>query len=157
MSIGKTILNVRKEKGMSQEEFGGLFHVTRQTISNWENEKNYPDLNTLVTMSDMFEISLDKLLKEDKQMVKTIDKERLYGKYYKHKQSIIDFFTGAGTGLVISCCISQILLEGRLYFALGLRCSLLVELRNLDGTKMLLSIWKSKKRSNKDTSKLEST
>ena len=55
-----------------------------------ENEKNYPDLNTLVTMSDMFEISLDKLLKEDKQMVKTIDKERLYGKYYKHKQSIID-------------------------------------------------------------------
>ena len=36
----------------------------------------------------------------------TIDKERLYGKYYKHKQSIIDFFTGAGTGLVISCCIS---------------------------------------------------
>ena len=41
----------------------------------------------------MFEISLDKLLKEDKQMVKTIDKERLYGKYYKHKQSIIDFFS----------------------------------------------------------------
>ena len=82
MSIGKTILNVRKEKGMSQEEFGELFHVTRQTVSNWENEKNYPDLNTLVTMSDMFEISLDKLLKEDKQMVKTIDKERLYGKYY---------------------------------------------------------------------------
>ena len=71
MSIGKTILNVRKEKGMSQEEFGELFHVTRQTVSNWENEKNYPDLNTLVTMSDMFEISLDKLLKEDKQMVKT--------------------------------------------------------------------------------------
>ncbi|OUP80736.1 XRE family transcriptional regulator, partial [Lachnoclostridium sp. An169] len=67
MSIGKTILNVRKEKGMSQEEFGELFHVTRQTVSNWENEKNYPDLNTLVTMSDMFEISLDKLLKEDKQ------------------------------------------------------------------------------------------
>ena len=58
MSIGKTILNVRKEKGMSQEEFGELFHVTRQTVSNWENEKNYPDLNTLVTMSDMFEISL---------------------------------------------------------------------------------------------------
>lgn len=35
MSIGKTILNVRKEKEMSQEEFGELFHVTRQTVSNW--------------------------------------------------------------------------------------------------------------------------
>ena len=39
-------------------------------------------------------------------MVESIDKERLYGKYYKHKQCIIDFFTGAGTGLVISCCLS---------------------------------------------------
>ena len=73
MCIGKTILNVRKVTGMSQEEFGELLHITRQTVSNWENEKNYPDLNTLVTMSDMFEISLDKLLKEDKQMVKTIN------------------------------------------------------------------------------------
>ena len=91
MSIGKTILNVRKEKGMSQEEFGELFHVTRQTVSNWENEKNYPDLNTLVTMSDMFEISLDKLLKEDKQMVKTIDKERLYGFFYRCWYRTSDF------------------------------------------------------------------
>ena len=54
MSIGKTILNVRKEKGMSQEEFGELFHVTRQTVSNWENEKNYPDLKNVVTKGDKF-------------------------------------------------------------------------------------------------------
>lgn len=72
MNVGKTILSIRKEKQMSQEEFGGLFHVTRQTVSNWENEKTYPDLQTLVDMSDMFEISLDKLLKEDKQMVKEV-------------------------------------------------------------------------------------
>ena len=51
--------------------------------------------------------------------------------------------------------VADVYKRQRLYFALGLRCSLLVELRNLDGTKMLLSIWKSKKRSNKDTSKLE--
>ena len=106
MDVGKQIKKFRQDLKLSQEELASKIFVTRQTISNWENEKNYPDLNTLVTMSDMFEISLDKLLKEDKQMVKTIDKERLYGKYYKHKQSIIDFFTGAGTGLVISCCIS---------------------------------------------------
>lgn len=69
MSIGKSILQIRKEKGLSQEKFGELFHVTRQTVSNWENEKSYPDLHTLVTISDLFEISLDTLLKEDKQMV----------------------------------------------------------------------------------------
>ena len=131
MSIGKTILNVRKEKGMSQEEFGELFHVTRQTVSNWENEKNYPDLNTLVTMSDMFEISLDKLLKEDKQMVKTIDKERLYGKYYKHKQSIIDFFTGAGTGLVISCCISPDSIRRTVILCIGIAMFLIGGVKKL--------------------------
>lgn len=51
----------------------------------------------------MFEISLDKLLKEDKQMVRAMDKERLYGTYVKREKSLIDFFTGSGTGLIISC------------------------------------------------------
>lgn len=66
MNIGKQI---------TQEEFGRLFHVTRQTVSNWENEKSYPDLQMLVDMSDQFGNSLDVLLKEDSNMVKTIDKE----------------------------------------------------------------------------------
>lgn len=74
MNIGKEILSIRKRKNMSQEEFGQLFHVTRQTVSNWENEKSYPDLQTLIDISDMFDISLDKLLKEDKQMVKSVSK-----------------------------------------------------------------------------------
>lgn len=106
MSIGKSIWNIRKEKGMSQEKFGELFHVTRQTVSNWENEKSYPDLNTLVKISDMFEISLDKLLKEDWEMVRTIDKERMYGTYVRHQKSMIDFLTGSGTGILISCLMA---------------------------------------------------
>lgn len=69
MSIGKSILQIRKEKGLSQEKFGELFHVTRQTVSNWENEKSYPDLHTLVAISDLFEISLDTLLMLDKRKV----------------------------------------------------------------------------------------
>lgn len=44
MNIGNQILNIRKEKQLTQEEFGKLFHVTRQTVSNLENEKSYPDL-----------------------------------------------------------------------------------------------------------------
>ena len=39
MNIGRQIAAIRKEQQMTQEEFGKLFHVTRQTISNWENEK----------------------------------------------------------------------------------------------------------------------
>ena len=48
MNIGTQILKIRKEKGLTQEEFGKIFHVTRQTVSNWENEKSYPDLQILI-------------------------------------------------------------------------------------------------------------
>lgn len=62
MNLGKTILNIRKERNLTQEEFAQLFHVTRQMVSNWENEKSYPDLGTLVEISNQFSISLDKLM-----------------------------------------------------------------------------------------------
>ena len=48
---------------------------------------------------------LDTLIKEDSKMVKTIDKERVLGKIKKEK-SIIEFFTGAGTGIIVSCLLS---------------------------------------------------
>lgn len=105
MNIGNQISNIRKEQKLTQEEFGRLFHVTRQTVSNWENEKSYPDLQILVDISNRFEISLDTLLKEDIKMVKAMDRERVLGTL-KHEKSIIDFFTGAGTGIVASCLFS---------------------------------------------------
>ena len=76
MEVGKRIAEIRKENRMSQEQFGQLFHVTRQTVSNWENAKSYPDLQTLVKISELFEITMDELLKENVPMVQKIDKER---------------------------------------------------------------------------------
>ena len=105
MNIANQILNIRKEQKLTQEEFGRLFYVTRQTVSNWENGKSYPDLQILVDISNKFEISLDTLLKGDSKMVKAIDRERILGTL-KHEKSIIDFFTGAGTGIVASCLLS---------------------------------------------------
>ena len=89
MNIGNQILNIRKEKQLTQEEFGRLFHVTRQTVSNWENGKSYPDLQILVSMSNQFDISLDILLKEDSKMVQSMDKERAMG-IIKHEKSKSD-------------------------------------------------------------------
>src|SRR5699024_8562147 len=100
MNIGNAITEIRKTKGITQEEFGALFHVTRQTVSNWENEKNYPDLQILVNISDQFNVSLDQLLKSDQQMILQIDKERSLGKLRREKK-IIDFLNGAGTGLIL--------------------------------------------------------
>ena len=56
MNIGNQILNIRKENQLTQEEFGKLFHVTRQTVSNWENGKSYPDLQVLVDISNQLQI-----------------------------------------------------------------------------------------------------
>lgn len=90
MNIGNQILNIRKENQLTQEEFGKLFHVTRQTVSNWENGKSYPDLQVLIDISNQFGVSLDTLLKEDSKMVQSIDEERAMG-IIKHEKSIVDF------------------------------------------------------------------
>lgn len=105
MNIGNQILNIRKENQLTQEEFGKLFHVTRQTVSNWENGKSYPELQILVSISDQFGVSLDTLLKEDLKMVQSIDKERVMG-IIKREKSVVDFFTGAGIGIIVSCLFS---------------------------------------------------
>lgn len=67
---------------MTQEDFAKIFHVTRQTVSNWENQKSYPDLQTLVQISDKFNVSLDTMLKEDMVMVKKIDNFKIYKKAF---------------------------------------------------------------------------
>ena len=119
MNIGNQISTIRKEQKLTQEQFGALFHVTRQTVSNWENNKSYPDLQMLIDISNKFEISLDTLIKEDSKMVKTIDKERVLGKIKKEK-SIIEFFTGAGTGIIVSCLLSPDSIRRTVVIIIGL-------------------------------------
>lgn len=76
MLLGEKIKNIRQENKLSQEEFSEKFNVTRQTVSNWENGKSVPDLETIVKMSGEFNVSTDELLKEDKSVVQKIDSEK---------------------------------------------------------------------------------
>ena len=85
MELGKRITEIRKENNMTQEELAEKFHVTRQTISNWENGKSYPDVETLVHISNEFNVSLDMLMKGDKDMVKKITREQRKGKKQKKR------------------------------------------------------------------------
>ena len=119
MNVGNQISTIRKEHQLTQEQFGSLFHVTRQTVSNWENDKNYPDLQMLIDISNQFGISLDTLIKEDPKMVKTLDKERVLGKIKKEK-SIVEFFTGAGTGIIVSCLLSPDSIRRTVVLIIGL-------------------------------------
>mgnify|MGYP002707879139 CR=1 FL=1 len=65
MEVGKQIKKFRQDLKLSQEELASKIFVTRQTISNWENGKNYPDVNSLVLLSQLFNTSLDILVKGD--------------------------------------------------------------------------------------------
>lgn len=89
MNLGKKIVKIRKDNKMSQEDFAEQFDVTRQTISSWENSKSYPDIETLIRISNKFDISLDILLKEDKNMVEEIDKKVKESKKLKVVVSIL--------------------------------------------------------------------
>lgn len=71
MEIGSKLKNARNEKGITQEKAAELLGVSRQTISNWENNKSYPDIISVIKMSDIYSVSLDHLLKEEKSMNRT--------------------------------------------------------------------------------------
>lgn len=76
MELGKQIKKYRQEQNLSQEELADKIFVTRQTISNWENDKNYPDVKSLVMLSSLFGISLDILVKGDIEEMKEQIKEK---------------------------------------------------------------------------------
>lgn len=78
MELGNKIKYYRGEKELSQEELAERVYVSRQTISNWENNKSYPDINSIVLLSEVFEISIDNLIKGDvEQMKKEINSEEV--------------------------------------------------------------------------------
>lgn len=73
MEIGRKIRNARVSSNYTQEQAAEALGVSRQTISNWENEKSYPDIVSVVKMSDLYTVSLDHLLKEENTMSKYMD------------------------------------------------------------------------------------
>ena len=73
MDIGVKIKNARIKANLTQEQAAETLGVSRQTISNWENEKTYPDIVSVVKMSDLYDISLDRLLKEEKPVSDYLD------------------------------------------------------------------------------------
>ena len=62
------INELRKKNNLSQDGFANLFHVSRQTVSSWENGKSYPDVEMLIKISQHFGISVDDLVKNEMQL-----------------------------------------------------------------------------------------
>ena len=74
MEIGVKLKEARIKSGLTQENVAEKIQVSRQTISNWENEKSFPDIVNVIQLSDLYNISLDQLLKGDEAMIEHLEK-----------------------------------------------------------------------------------
>lgn len=73
MEVGSKLKKARIDSKLTQEKVAEEIQVSRQTISNWENEKSYPDIISVIKLSDLYNISLDELLKGDSNMIKHLE------------------------------------------------------------------------------------
>ena len=75
MEISERLKEIRQNAGMTQEEVAEKIMVSRVTVSHWENGKSLPDIVSLISLSDLYSISLDELLKGDSKMTEKVKKD----------------------------------------------------------------------------------
>ncbi|MCW1060431.1 MULTISPECIES: helix-turn-helix transcriptional regulator [Streptococcus] len=73
MEIGKKLKEARQMSGLTQENVAEKLNVSRQTISNWGTEKFYPDILYVLQLSDLYQVSLDELLKGYERMIQHLE------------------------------------------------------------------------------------
>ena len=72
MRLGNEIKDKRLKLRLTQDQVSQELHISRQTLSNWENNKTLPDIQSLISLSNLYGLSLDELIKEDTSMQKKI-------------------------------------------------------------------------------------
>lgn len=119
MKFNEKILDLRKKKGLSQEELGRELNVSRQTISKWESGQSYPDFEKLVLLSDFFELTLDELMKDiDVQDIKEKNHKSIDISYFESVlKAIIKSIVWFGWFIIIIvvvCAIGSLITTGKL-------------------------------------------
>ncbi|MBE5924881.1 MAG: helix-turn-helix transcriptional regulator [Lachnospiraceae bacterium] len=88
MEFNNKLYELRKQKGFSQEELASRLNVSRQTVSKWEVGESAPDMEKLIAISDLFEISLDELVKgetpKQSDVSEQVVKSELYSDIKEH-------------------------------------------------------------------------
>ena len=100
MEIGPKFKKARLEKKLTQENVAEILNVSRSTISSWEVGRSYPDLDNLVSISNLYDVSLDNLLREDSKMVKKLSLDTKQKKRFKIIISLLLMFIVITAGYV---------------------------------------------------------
>lgn len=125
MDFNNRLYQLRKQKGLSQEELANRLNVSRQTISKWEVGDSTPDMEKLVAISDLFEVSLDKLVmgKEDEvqvpattksEFVTVINEKVLTGENKKKAKSALKII-----GIIAAVVLAVDVISMIIYFAIN--------------------------------------
>ncbi|GEP20139.1 helix-turn-helix domain-containing protein [Pediococcus argentinicus] len=77
MQVSQQIKKLRLQHQFSQDDVADRIHVSRQTISNWENDHNYPDIQSLLLMADLYHVKLDDLVRGDLDEIQTKKLQRM--------------------------------------------------------------------------------
>jgi len=72
MIFGEKLKTERKKKEWSQEELAAKLFVSRQSVSKWENGQNYPSIEVIINISDLFGVTIDELLRSDEELTKKV-------------------------------------------------------------------------------------
>lgn len=83
MDVGQRLKMRRNELKLTQDYVAEKLGITRQTISNWEIGRSYPDIERIIRLSELYELSLDELLKGDQKMVKHLQENTLVTHFLK--------------------------------------------------------------------------
>lgn len=95
MTLGQKLYELRKASGLSQEQLAKQIDVSRQTISNWESDIALPNLEKIIAISDLFQISLDQLLKGEQQKhSQETSIEELAKMNWEYRKKTIAFIVG---------------------------------------------------------------
>lgn len=83
MEFGSKLKKLREEHNLSQEELAQQLNVSRQAVYKWEAHKGYPDIHNLIRLSDMFDVTIDDLIRSDKKLQDkiSIDEERSFEQF----------------------------------------------------------------------------
>ncbi|WP_308126675.1 helix-turn-helix domain-containing protein [Priestia aryabhattai] len=70
MELGEQLQRLREEKNLSREELAQVMNVSRQAVYKWENNKGYPDIENLIKLSDLYNVTIDELIEGDRSFQK---------------------------------------------------------------------------------------
>lgn len=107
MSLGENLQFLRKRDNITQEQLAEKLDVSRQSVSKWESDSTYPEMDKLIQLCQMFHCTMDDLLQKDISTLYVEDKS-----HYDSHMNLLSKMTALGVGLILLGLSSMMLLQG---------------------------------------------